>query len=31
MEVYMAADISAETGEPVYLPISQEKLRAVNG
>jgi hypothetical protein len=27
----MAADISAETGEPVYLPISQEKLRAVNG
>jgi scyllo-inositol 2-dehydrogenase (NAD+) len=31
MEVYMAADISAENGEPVYLPISQEKLRAVNG
>ena len=31
MEVYMAADLSAETGEPVYLPISQDKLRAVNG
>jgi len=31
MEVYMAADISAETGEPVYLPINQEQLRAVNG
>ena len=31
MEVYMAADLSAETGEPVYLPISEEKLRAVNG
>lgn len=31
MEVYMAADLSAETGEPVYLPISQEQLRAVNG
>jgi scyllo-inositol 2-dehydrogenase (NAD+) len=31
MEVYMAADLSAETGEPVYLPISQDRLRAVNG
>ena len=31
MEVYMAADLSAETGEPVYLPISQDQLRAVNG
>ena len=31
MEVYMAADISAETGEPVYLPIKEEQLRAVNG
>ena len=31
MEVYLAADLSAETGEPVYLPISQDRLRAVNG
>jgi len=31
MEVYMAADLSAETGEPVYLPLSQEKLKLVAG
>ncbi|MCX7244872.1 MAG: Gfo/Idh/MocA family oxidoreductase [Burkholderiales bacterium] len=29
MEVYMAADISAETGDPVYLPLSKEKLKLV--
>ena len=31
MEVYMAADLSAETGDPVYLPLSQEKLKLVAG
>jgi predicted dehydrogenase len=31
MEVYMAADLSAETGEPVYLPLPTEMLKAVNG
>jgi scyllo-inositol 2-dehydrogenase (NAD+) len=30
MEVYMAADISAETGEAVTLPLPQQILRAVN-
>ncbi|SMC30786.1 Gfo/Idh/MocA family protein [Polynucleobacter kasalickyi] len=31
MEVYMAADLSAETGEPVYLPLPNEILKAANG
>jgi scyllo-inositol 2-dehydrogenase (NAD+) len=31
MEVYMAADLSAETGEPVYLPLPAQQLHAVNG
>jgi scyllo-inositol 2-dehydrogenase (NAD+) len=31
MEVYMAADLSAETGEPVYLPLPTEMLKAANG
>jgi predicted dehydrogenase len=31
MEVYMAADLSAETGDPVYLPLPEEKLKAVAG
>lgn len=31
MEVYMAADLSAETGEPVYLPLATETLKAANG
>ena len=31
MEVYMAADLSAETGDPVYLPLPEAKLKAVAG
>ena len=31
MEVYMAADISAETGNPVHLPLPLEKLKVVAG
>ena len=31
MEVYMAADISAETGNPVHLPLPQEMLKVVAG
>jgi predicted dehydrogenase len=31
MEVYMAADLSAETGDPVYLPLPEEKLKVVAG
>jgi hypothetical protein len=27
----MAADLSAETGDPVYLPLSQEKLKLAAG